>query len=39
MCRAAHPPFEKATAKDGFYKFIGGKRPDLFWKAMCRGKD
>ena len=39
MCRAAHPPFGKATAKDAFYKFIGGKRPDLFWKAMAKGKD
>ena len=35
---AAHPPFNKATPRDKFYKFIGGKRPDLFWKSMERGK-
>lgn len=27
-----------AVAKDNFYKFIGGKRPDLFWKTMNKGK-
>jgi len=35
---AQHPPFGAATYKDGFFKFIGGKRPDLFWKAMSKGK-
>jgi len=38
MCVAAHPPWSKAIAKDPFYKFIGGKRPDLFWKTMNKGK-
>ena len=38
ISRAQHPPFGKATAKDSFYKFIGGKRPDLFWKTMNKGK-
>lgn len=35
---ARHPPFAKAIAKDSFYKYIGGNRPDLFWKCMSRGK-
>jgi hypothetical protein len=35
---AQHPPFTIATAKDGFYKYIGGNRPDLFWKCMQKGK-
>lgn len=38
ISRAQHPPFAKAIAKDQFYKYIGGKRPDLFWKTMGKGK-
>ena len=34
MCVAQHPPFKLAKAKDSIYKFIGGKRPNLFWKCM-----
>jgi len=35
---AQHPPFSMAVAKDPFYKFIGGGRPDLFWKKMMSNK-
>ena len=35
---AAHPPFGAAIARDGYYKFIGGNRPDMFWKCMSKGK-
>ena len=38
MCVAQHPPFKLAKAKDSIYKFIGGKRPDLFWKTVGKGK-
>jgi serine/threonine protein kinase len=38
ICRAFHPGFKKAVKNDPHYKFIGGKKPELFWKAMERGK-
>ena len=36
--RAQHPAFSIAKVSDPTYKYIGGKRPDLFWKKMQTGK-
>ena len=36
---AAHPPFDKAIPRNSTYKFIGGGRNDLFWKAMSKNKE
>jgi len=39
ICVTAHPPFKTAKVKDDLYKLIGGKRPDLYWKAVSKHKD
>ena len=35
---AAHAPFNKAKPNDPVYRFIGGKRNDLFWEKIERNK-
>lgn len=35
---AKHPPFDKATCEDSYYKCIAGNRADIFWRMHCKNK-
>ncbi len=32
------PPFHQASSKDGNYKYIGGNRPNKFWRTHTKNK-
>ena len=38
MCRNWGPAFDKAVPNDKYYQYIGGNKPDLFWKLKEEGK-
>ncbi len=39
MMIAGHPPFRKAESSDSWYKFIAGKKSDMFWQYHNSAKE